>query len=87
MKARFNSYCLEIKPKPSWNGYGHPVMNSLISAAGLDHCRFNLQNEKNNIYSLLNAFYKTVTKNTTPKELAERQGFKVYRHQFIRPLS
>ena len=59
----------------------------MLTLAGIDHCAFHVAHTEKNVYNVLKVFYKSIVTNTTPKELAERQGFKVYRHQFIRPLT
>ena len=87
MKEKFQDYKLYLNPIPGFNSWGHPVMGSMLTAAGIDHCRFHVSHTEKNIFNVANVFYKAMTKNSTPKQLAERQGFKVYRHQFIRPLT
>ena len=59
----------------------------MLTLAGIDHCGFKVSHTEKNVYNVLKVFYKAIVTNTTPQELAERQGFKVYRHQFIRPLT
>lgn len=87
IKRRHQDFTLYLKPIPGFNGYGHPTLSMMLTLAGIDHCRFNVAHTEKNIYNVVKVFYKTVTANTTPQELAEREGFKVYRHQFIRPLT
>lgn len=67
LRERFQDYRLYIKPIPGFNSYGHPIMASMLTAAGMDHCRFHVSHTEKNVYNVCNVFYKAVTKNTTPK--------------------
>lgn len=62
-------------------------MAFLLTMAGIEHAGFYVVHTEKNVYDVLKVFYKSIVTNTTPQELAEREGFKVYRHQFIRPLT
>ena len=84
---KFQDYKLYAKPIPGFNPFGHPTIALMLTLAGIDHVRFHVAHTDKNVYNVLKVFYKVVTANTTPQELAEREGFKVYRHQFIRPLT
>lgn len=87
IKKRFQDYTLYLRPKPGFNAHGHPLIAFMLTLAGIDHCGFHVAHTDKNVYNVLKVFYKAITTNTTPQELAEREGFKVYRHQFIRPLT
>ena len=83
---RFQDYELQIKPRTTFNPWGHPVVATMLSLSGLLHCSFKTVHGDSNHYGMLNSFMKSVTKNQTPKQLAEKKGFKIYRHQWVKPL-
>lgn len=62
-------------------------MSMMLALTGFAHLGFKTVHTSKNVYDLCNVYFKAVTKNTTPQDLAEHEGFKVYRHQFIRPLT
>lgn len=72
IKKRFQDYRLYLRPVPGFNPYGHPIMAHFITLAGLDHCGFHVSHTDKNVYNVLKVFFKAVTVNTTPQELAER---------------
>lgn len=84
---RFQDYRLTLRPLPGYNSWGHPTMSTMLTLAGFTHLGFKTVHTSKNVYDLCNVFFKAVTENTTPQELAEHEGFKVYRHQFIRALT
>lgn len=84
--ARFQDYKLTIKPKTYFNSWGHPAAAAILSLCGLDHCSFKTVHTDTNNYGMLNSIFKAVTKNKTPQQISEREGFKVYRHQWVKPL-
>mgnify|MGYP003684381695 CR=1 FL=1 len=84
---KFQDYRLYLRPLPGYNSWGYPNVSFMLTLAGMDHCGFKIFKTGKNIYSAVHVLFKALTKNTTPQELAEREGFKVYRHQFIRPLT
>lgn len=85
LHERFQDYELTIRPCTYFNSWGHPVLATMLSLAGLVHCGFKTVHTDTSRYPMLNNFFKCVTKNTTPQQLAEKKGFKVYRHQWVRP--
>ena len=64
---KFQDFDLYMRPLPSFNSWGHPTMCALITSAGIDHCGFRVVHSEKNVYNVVNVFYKTITKNTTPK--------------------
>jgi small subunit ribosomal protein S5 len=70
IKKRFQDYDLELRPIPGFNGWGHPTMATMLALTGFKHMAFKTNHNSKNNYDLVNCFFKTVTKNTTPKELA-----------------
>lgn len=84
---RFQDYRLYLRPLPGFNSWGYPAVSWMMTLSGMDHCGFKVFHTGKNIYNAVHVLFKALTKNTTPQELAEREGFKVYRHQFIRPLT
>ena len=87
INKKHQDYRIYIRPVPGFNSHGHPLVSFMLTLTGIDHCGFHVAHTKKNVYNVLKVFYKAITLNTTPQELAEREGFKVYRHQFIRPLT
>mgnify|MGYP000890552632 CR=1 FL=1 len=57
----------------------------MLSLAGMVHCGFKVVHTDSNNYPMVNNFFKCATKNVTAQQLAEHKGFKVYRHQWVRP--
>ncbi len=84
---RFQDYRLYLRPLPGFNSWGHPTMSTMLALTGFSHMGFKTVHTSKNVYDLCNVYFKSVTENTTPQELAEHEGFKVYRHQFIKPLT
>jgi ribosomal protein S5 len=69
---RFQDYRLYLKPNPGFNSHGHPVIAFMLTLTGMDHCRFHVAHTGHNIYNVLKVFFKAITNNTTPQELAEQ---------------
>ena len=67
INKRFQDYRLELRPIPGFNSYGHPTMATMLSLAGFQHMAFNTVHTSKNVYDLVHAFFKVVTKNTTPQ--------------------
>ena len=87
VKKKFQDFTLFLRPLPGFNSWGHPLIAFMLTYGGIDHCGFRVAHTEKNVYNVLKVYFKAITCNTTPQELAEREGFKVYRHQFIRPLT
>lgn len=86
LNERFLDYELVINPRKIFNPWGNPAAAAIISLCGLSHCNFKTIHTDSNNYGLLNVIFKAVTKNKTPQFISEREGFKIYRHQWIKPL-
>jgi hypothetical protein len=63
------------------------MFSAMLALSGISHAAFTTVHTGKNNYTLLHSFFKAVTQNTTPQDMAEKEGFKVYRHRFIRPLT
>lgn len=72
IKKRFQDYRLYLRPNPGFNSHGHPIIALMLTLAGIDHCGFHVAHTEKNVYNVLKVFFKAITVNTTPKELAER---------------
>lgn len=87
INSRFQDYHVYLRPLPGFNSYGHPMFSLMLALSGIDHVGFKTIHTGKNNYTMLHSFFKAVTRNTTPQEMAEKEGFKIYRHRFIRPLT
>lgn len=72
IRKRFQDYRLYLRPIPGFNSHGHPLISFMLTLAGMDHCGFHVSHTEKNVYNVLKVFFKAVTANTTPQELAER---------------
>ena len=84
---KFQDYNVYLRPLPGFNSFGHPVFSTMFALTGIQHGGFVTVHTGKNNYTMLHSLFKAVTKNTTPQDLAELEGFKLYRHRFIRPLT
>jgi ribosomal protein S5 len=87
INSRFQDYHVYLRPLPGFNSWGHPMFSLMLSLTGINHVGFKALNTAVNNYTMLHAFFKAVTQNTTPQDMAELEGFKLYRRRFIRPLT
>lgn len=85
--SHFQDYDVTLRPLPGFNSYGHQTFSLMLALSGISHVGFKTVHTNRNNYSLVHAFFKAVTQNTTPQDMAELEGFKSYRHRFIRPLT
>lgn len=85
--SRFQDFHIYLRPLPGFNSWGHPMMSLMLSLTGISHVGFKTVHTGKNNYTMLHSFFKAVTQNTTPQDMAELEGFKLYRHRFIRPLT
>lgn len=70
IKKRFQDYTLYLRPKPGFNAHGHPLIAFMLTLTGIDHAAFNVAHTEKNVYNVLKVFFKAITTNTTPQELA-----------------
>jgi len=87
INSRFQDYHVYLRPVAGFNSWGHPVFSAMLALSGIKHVGFSTVHTGKNNYTMLHSFFKAVTQNTTPQDMAEKEGFKVYRHRFIRPLT
>ena len=87
INSRFQDYHIYLRPNPGFNSYGHPMFSVMLALTGIRHVGFKTVHTGKNNYTLLHSLFKAVTQNTTPQDMAELEGFKRYRHRFIRPLT
>jgi hypothetical protein len=50
----------------------------MTTLSGAIDLRFDVKHRSKSMYGLVNGFFKVMTQNTTPQEISERYGFKVY---------
>lgn len=85
LKSKYNDVNLTVTPRDSFNSWGHPILAAMLMLTGVNHCRFKLIFRNMNPYALVYSYFKLITQNTTPKELCEQTGQKVYRMSWGKP--
>lgn len=85
--SKFQDYLVYLRPCAGFNSWGHPMFSMMLALSGIRHVGFKTVHTGKNNYTLLHSFFKAVTQNTTPQDMAEKEGFKYYRRRFIRPLT
>jgi ribosomal protein S5 len=85
LKAKFNDFRLYIKSKYDPKMWGNPIMALMLRYAGLYHCEFVIKSRLKEPYAMVFAFFKAVTRNTTPLHMSEIFGTKNYRQYLGRP--
>jgi ribosomal protein S5 len=85
--SKFQDYLVYLRPCAGFNSWGHPVFSMMLALSGIKHVGFKTVHTGKNNYTMLHSFFKAVTQNTTPQEMAEKEGFKYYRRRFVRPLT
>jgi hypothetical protein len=73
-------------PCSQFNPWGMPSMAAMLLLTGIDSCKFKLIHRNMNMYALVYAYFKAITKNKTPREIAEEKGEKVFRINWRKPL-
>lgn len=79
IKARFHDYRLQVKSSKNPRYWGNPIMALMLRYAGLYHFGFSIISRVKDPYAMTFAFFKTVTQNTTPKDLGELHGEKLHK--------
>lgn len=87
INSRFQDYHVYLRSLPGYNSFGNPMFSMMLGLSGIEHVGFKTVHTGKNNYTMLHSLFKAVTQNTTPQDMAELEGFKVYRHRFIRPLT
>jgi small subunit ribosomal protein S5 len=87
INSRFQDYHVYLRPLPGFNSWGHPMFSLMLGLTGINHVGFKTIHTGKNNYTMLHSLFKAVTQNTTPQDMAELEGFKRYRHRYIRPLT
>jgi small subunit ribosomal protein S5 len=85
--SKFQDYLVYLRPCAGFNSWGHPMFSMMLALSGIRHVGFKTVHTDKNNYTMLHSFFKAVTQNTTPQEMAEKEGFKYYRRRFVRPLT
>lgn len=65
--AHFQDYKLTIRPSRQFNPWGHPIMATMLSIAGIYDCGFKTVHTDKNKYNVVNSLFKAATKNRTPQ--------------------
>ncbi len=85
VRARFQNYQCKFESRGGFNPWGHPLLSLMVTLSGCVDLRFDVRHRSKNMYGLVNAFFKVVSQNTTPQDLSELHGFKVYSRSWRRP--
>ncbi len=85
LKGKFNDFRLYIKSVYDPKIWGNPILALMLRYAGLYHVEFIVKSRNKEPYAMVFAFFKAVTKNHTPDQVAEIFGTKGYRHYIGRP--
>lgn len=84
--AHFQDYKVTLRPARIFNPWGNPIFATMLSVAGIYDCGFRTVHTGKNKYNIVNSLFKVTTKNKTPQEISEREGRKIYRKQWIKPV-
>ena len=58
----------------------------MLSTAGIFDCGFKTVHTGKNHYNVVNGLFKVATKNKTPQQISEKEGRKIYRKQWLKPI-
>ena len=72
INSRFQDFHAYIRPLPGFNSYGHPFFSLMLGLAGVTHAGFKTVHTDKNRYTMLHSFFKAITQNTTPQDMAEK---------------
>jgi len=86
LTGSYNNCKVEIFPARSCDYWGYPLWHDLLVLAGLSHFRFRVVTKNKNIYPIVYSFFNALTKNKTPKMVAEATGKKIYEISYGIPL-
>lgn len=70
INSRFQDYHIYLRPLAGFNSWGHPTFASMLALSGIKHAGFKTIHTGKNNYTLLHSFFKAVTQNTTPQDMA-----------------
>ncbi len=70
INSRFQDYHIYLRPLAGFNSWGHPTFASMLALSGIKHVGFKTVHTGKNNYTLLHSFFKAVTQNTTPQDMA-----------------
>ena len=68
--SKFQSYNIALRPLPGFNSWGNPMFAVMLGLSGIDHVGFKSVDTGKNNYTMLHSFFKAVTQNTTPQDMA-----------------
>jgi len=72
-----------LEPRTDMKSWGHPSMATMLMLCGITNCSFRVVSRNPDPYNLVYCLFKAVTKNRTPKEMAEGIGFKLFHQSFM----
>lgn len=84
LTGHYNDTTLKIYPAPQGTSWGHPLYYNILALAGLTSFRFKIFSRNVNKYALIYCFFQCLTKNTTPRIIAQRSGEKIYQMTYGR---
>lgn len=70
ISSRFQDYKVYLRPCAGFNSWGHPMFSVMLALSGIRHAAFTTVHTGKNNYTLLHSFFKAVTQNTTPQDMA-----------------
>lgn len=82
LKESFNNVHIELYPKKECNAWGSLTLLTMLYMAGMNNFMFHLIQDSSKPLNLVYCFFKIVTRNSTPKILAEKMGHKTYSTQY-----
>ena len=87
LESHYNDMALQIFPAGSSQAWGHPMYYNILALAGLNNFRFRIRSRHPNKYSLIYCFFDCLTKNVTPRHIAQLHGTKIYQMTFGRGIN
>lgn len=86
LRASFYGFELRLFPMIHGNNsWGSPMISHMLLLAGVTNVRFKCIFRNLNPYAMVLTFFKAMTSISTPKEISEATGVKVYRSHYGKP--
>jgi len=78
LNGQHNDFRIKIYPQKQANFWGNPYIWKMLLYTGFTNCRFMCKSRKRDPYSMIYAYFNAVTKNETPRSIAEQTGQKMW---------
>jgi small subunit ribosomal protein S5 len=78
MRESFNNVHIHLYPRKETNSWGSFTFLTMLYMAGMNNFMFRLVQDSSKPLNLVYCFFKLLTRNSTPKLLAELNGQKIY---------